>query len=222
MQQTTKSRNLIALNSRVLFTTDVRLQQVFLQSWHKTASQMSFVRRATLGGYKTGSFFGAQFKPKSFAAWFNHTRENHRQESAMVRLYNRMHLRASYRRWHSQAIAWKRQAEKYSRMIFSFDTQALKTAWHGWIDMHSKTVIRANKLMNLMWKWDRSKVLRSWKTWQAWMGHRNIVTRHFDKNVMLYLRRLASNALYEWGEARGLFCRSVVFPFAFLVNLLIT
>jgi hypothetical protein len=139
-----------------------------------------------------------QGKLKSFRAWFNHCRENFRQEAAVVRMYNRMQLRAGYDTWHEHAIAWKRKAEKFGRLIYSFEIQVTKTAWHGWVDVHAKTVIRANKLMNLMWRWDRSRALRSWRTWLDWIQHRAQVTRLFDKNVMLYLRRLASNSVYEW------------------------
>jgi hypothetical protein len=197
-EQTELSLKLIALNSRVLFMTDRRLLQQCLRSWQNEASNMSYVRSATSGGMSFGTFFGAQSKLKSFRAWFNHARESHRQESAIVRTYNRMQLRASYYLWNEHAIARKRKTEKFSRMIFAFETQVTKTAWHGWIDVHAKTVIRANKLMNLMWKWDRSKTLHMWRDWCAWIRHRAQVTRLFEKNVTFYLRRLVSNVVYEW------------------------
>ena len=197
-EQTDLSLKLMALNSRVLFMTDRRLLQQCLRSWQNEASNMSYVRSATIGGMSLGTFFGAQSKLKSFRAWFNHARENHRQESAIVRTYNRMQLRASYHQWNEHAIAWKRKTEKFSRMIFAFEIQVTKTAWHGWVHVHAKTVIRANKLMNLMWKWDRSKTLRSWQDWLAWIRHRAQVTKLFEKNVTFYLRRLVSNIVYEW------------------------
>lgn len=116
----------------------------------------------------------------------------------MVRMYNRMRLRSAFHTWHEHAIAWKRRAEKFGRLIYSVEIQVTKTAWHGWVDVHAKTVVRANKLMNLMWRWDRAKTMRTWNTWLDWLSHRAQVTRLFDKNVSLYLRRLASNILYEW------------------------
>ena len=54
--------------------------------------------------------------------------------------------------------------------------QVAKTALHGWIHVHTKTVIRANKLINLMWKWDRNLTLRSWSSWLGWMHHRALVS----------------------------------------------
>jgi len=189
---------LMALNMRVLFMTDRRLQQKCLAAWNNTASSIAFVRDATVGGISAGNFFGAQAKLKSFRAWFSHTRENFRQESAVVRMYNKLSLSATYHTWNERAIAWKRKTERFGRIIFFFETRVMKTAWNGWVDEHSKTVIRANKLMNLMWKWDQSRVFRAWRDWRDWIQHRARVTRLFEKNVALYLRRLASNSIYEW------------------------
>ena len=189
---------LMALNVRVLFMTDRRLQQKCLMGWHRVSSNMAFVRDATIGGMSLGKFFGAQAKLKSFRAWFNHARENFRQESAVIRMYDKVSLKATYHLWNERAIAWKRKTERFGRIIFFFETRVMKTAWTGWVDEHSKTVIRANKLMNLMWQWDRSRAIRAWRDWLDWIHHRAKVTQLFDKNVALYLRRLASNVLYEW------------------------
>jgi len=195
--ETVLSMKLMQLNSRVLFMTDRRLLQQCFRAWQNEAANIAFVRSATSGGMMCGTKFAAQAKLKGFRAWFNHSRENCRQEAAMMRVCDKMCVVAAYRMWNEHAIAWKRKTEKFGRLIFAFEMQIIKTAWHGWVNVHAKTVIRANKLMNLMWKWDRSRTLRTWSQWCDWIVHRTHVTSLSDRNVALYLVHTLKSLLYS-------------------------
>ena len=94
-----------------------------LSAWRNVASNIAYVRTATLGGFVNGVEYGAKAQGKAFSAWFNLARENFRLESAVVRVTNRDLVKSYYHAWNEHAIAWKRKAEKFGRLIFAFETQ---------------------------------------------------------------------------------------------------
>ena len=192
------SSKLVEVNMRITAMNDYRWMRFCAQAWREEANSMALARSAALHGHSIGVKHGKQLKKQTFSNWFTHTRECSRLESSMVLVANRERVLTACHSWSEHAIAWKRKKERFGRRLFAYATQVCKTALHGWVDVHMRTVIRASKLLALMWKWEQSKTLRFWCNWLEWMRFRAKVSHRHEHNVAVYLRQLLSNCVYEW------------------------